>query len=94
MCTKFQFDSASQNSSFVDHADGSSQFCLLARGVGVGGWGGGGGECSREFCPSKCNNKIDLQLLNIDKFSNYKLLLNYITALVLTFINNLQKSLS
>ena len=49
LCTKFQFDSVGQNSCFVDHADGLSQFCLLA-------WGE---ECSRELCPSKCNNKID-----------------------------------
>ena len=83
MCTKFQFDSVGQNSCFFDHADGSSQFCLLDRGE----------ECSRELCPTKCNNKIDSQFLNIDKFSNYKCLLN-ITALVLRFINNLQKSLN
>ena len=83
MCTKFQFDGVGQNNCFVDYADGSSQFCLLAR------WE----ECSRELCPSNCNNKIDLQFLNIDKFSNYKRLLN-ITALVLKFINNLQKSLN
>ena len=31
-CTKFQFDSVGQNSCFIDHADKSSQFCLLARG--------------------------------------------------------------
>ena len=83
MCTKFQFDAVGQNNCFVVYADGSSQFCLLAR------WK----ECSRELCPSNCNNKIDLQFLNIDKFSNYKRLLN-ITALVLKFINNLQKSLN
>ena len=41
----------------------------------------------------KRNNKTELQFLNIDKFSNYKRLLN-ITALVLRFINNLQKSLN
>ena len=52
-----------------------------------------GEECSRELCPPKCNDKIDLQFLNIDKFSNYNRLLN-ITALVLRFINNLQKSLN
>ena len=71
-CTKFQFDSVGQSSCFVDHADGSSQFCLLARGE----------ECFRELCPSKCN-KTDLQFLNIDKFSNYKSLLN-VTALLIT----------
>ena len=27
LCTKFQFDSVGQNSCFVDHVDGSSQFC-------------------------------------------------------------------
>ena len=52
-----------------------------------------GEECSRELCPPKCNDKIDLQFLNIDKFSNYNHLLN-ITALVLRFTNNLQKSLN
>ena len=83
LCTKFQFDGVGQNTCFVDYAYGSSQFCLLAR------WE----ECSRELCPSNCNNKIDLQFLNIDTFSNYKRLLN-ITALVLKFINNLQKSLN
>ena len=83
MCTKFQFDSVGQNSCFVDHADVSSQFYLLARGE----------ECSRELCPSKCNNKIDLPFLNTDKFSDYKRLLN-IAALVLRFISNLQKSLN
>ena len=83
MCTKFQFDSVGQNSCFVDHADGSSKFCLLARGE----------ECSRELCPPKCNDKIDLQFLNIDKFSNYNRLLN-ITAFILRFTNNLQKSLN
>ena len=34
-----------------------------------------------------------LQFLNIDKFSNYKRLLN-VTALVLRFITNLKKSLN
>ena len=52
-----------------------------------------GEECSRELCPTKCNNKIDLQFLNLEKFSNYKRLLN-VTALVLRFINNLKKSLN
>ena len=42
LCTKFQFDSVGQNSCFVDHADGSSQFYLLA-------WGE---ECSKELCPT------------------------------------------
>ena len=35
LCTKFQFDSVGQNSCFVDHAHGSCQFCLLARGRSV-----------------------------------------------------------
>ena len=83
LCTKFQFDSAGHNSCFVDHADGSYQFCLLARGE----------ECSRELCLTKCNDKIDLQFLNIDKFRNYNRLLN-VTALALRFINNLKKSLN
>ena len=83
MCTKFEFCHVGLNSCFVDYADRSSQFCLLA-------WGE---ECSRELCPTKCNNKIDLQFLNIDKLNNYKRLLN-VTALVLRFINNLWKSLN
>ena len=83
MCAKLQFDSIGQNSCFVDYADGSSQFCLLAQGE----------DCSRELCPPKCNNKKNLQFFNIDKFSNYKRLLN-VTALVLRFTNNLQKSLN
>ena len=83
MCAKFHFDSVSQNSYFVCHADGSSQFCLLAKGE----------ECSRELCPTKCNNKTDLQFLTINKFSNYKRLLN-VTALDLTFIYYLKKSLN
>ena len=80
-CTKFQFGSVGQNSWFLDHVNGSSQFCFLAQGE----------ECSRESCPSRCNNKTDLQFWNIDKFSNYKRLLN-VTALVLRFINNLKIS--
>ena len=32
LCTKFLFDNVGQNSCFVDHADRSSQFCLLAQG--------------------------------------------------------------
>ena len=83
LCTKFQFDSVGQNSCFVDHADGSSQFCFLTRGK----------EWSIELCPTKCNKKIDMQFLNLDKFSNYKRLLN-VTALVLRFINNLKSSLN
>ena len=31
-CIEFQFDSVGQNSCFVDHADASSQLCLLAQG--------------------------------------------------------------
>ena len=54
---------------------------------------GPGEESSRELCPPICNNKIDLQFLNTDKFSDYKRLLN-IAALVLRFINNLQKNLN
>ena len=82
MYTKFH-NNVGQNSCFVDHAEGLSQLCLLARGK----------ECSRELCPTKCNNKINLQFLNIDKFSNYKRLLNVIT-LVLRFFNNSNKSLN
>ena len=76
MYTKLH-DNVGQNSCFVDHAEGLSQLCLLARGK----------ECSRELCPTKCNNKINFQFLSIDKFSNYKRLLNVIT-LVLRFFNN------
>ena len=39
------------------------------------------------------NVAIDLQFINIDKFINYKRLLN-VTELVLTFINNLKKRLN
>lgn len=39
------------------------------------------------------NAAIDLQFINIDKFINYKRLLN-VTELVLTFINNLKKRLN
>lgn len=39
------------------------------------------------------NVAIDLQFINIDKFINYKRLLN-VTELVLAFINNLKKRLN
>ena len=49
--------------------------------------------CSRELRPIKWDHKIDLQFLNINKFSNYKRLLN-MTAIVLIFIKNLKKRLN
>ena len=54
-------------------------------------WPGGG--VFQKIIPSKCNNKIDLQFLNIEKFRNCKCLLN-VTALVPRFINNLKKRLN
>ena len=61
----------------------TSQFCLLARGK----------RCSRELCPTKCNNKIESQFVNIDKLNNCKHSLN-LTTLVLKFIKNLKKNLN
>ena len=50
-----------------------------------------GEECSREICPTKYNNEIDLQFLDIDKYNNYKRVLN-VTALVLRFFSSLKKN--
>ena len=54
---------------------------------------GPGGKCSRELRPTKSSDKIDLQVLNIDKLSNHKRTLNVI-AFLLRFIKNLKKSLN
>ena len=62
-----------------------------------GGWWGGG-ECSRELCPTKCNYRIDLELLNINKISNYNykrlLNVNCISPETLRFIISLRKILN
>ena len=50
-------------------------------------------ECSKELIFLKCDHKIDLQFLNLDKLSNRKDLLN-VTTIVLRFINNLKKRLN
>ena len=50
----------------------------------------GGEECSKELCPIKCNKKIHLQFLDVDKFR--RLLIE--TVLVLRLINNLKNNLN
>ena len=71
----FQFCSVDQSSYFVDHAGGSSQFCLLD-------WRG------KVLQRIIFYQILNLQILNINKISNYERLLN-VTALILRFIINL-----
>ena len=78
MCSKFQLDSVGLNSCFVDHADGSSQFCLFTREE----------EWSKELSSTKCNKKT----CNLLIYKN--LVIKNVTAVVRRFINNLKSSLN